>query len=58
MENENNVWTNLYTELGGKTMTPKLIIGDNVRITKKKKNLIKDTLKDEMKRFSKFLKFN
>ena len=36
MENENKVWINLYPEFGGKTLTPKFSIGDNVRITKKK----------------------
>ena len=36
-ENENKVWRNLYPELGGKTLSPKFSIGDNVRITKKKK---------------------
>ena len=35
--NENKVWRNLYPEFGGKTLTPKFSIGDNVRITKKKK---------------------
>ena len=35
--NENKVWRNLYREFGGKTLIPKLSIGDNVRITKKKK---------------------
>ena len=34
-ENENKVWRNLYPEFGGKTLTPKFSIGDNVRITKK-----------------------
>ena len=34
-ENENKVWRNLYPEFGGKTMIPKFLIGDNVRITKK-----------------------
>ena len=57
-ENENKVWRNLYPELGGKTLSQKFSIFDNVRITKKRKYLIKDTLKDERKRFSKFLKFN
>ena len=38
-ENENKVWRNLYPECGGKTLTPKLSIGDNVRITKKKENI-------------------
>ena len=35
--NENKVWRNLYPEFGGKTLIPKFSIGDNVRITKKKK---------------------
>ena len=35
-ENENKVWRNLYPEFGGKTLAPKVSIGDNVRITKKK----------------------
>ena len=34
-ENENKVWRNLYREFGGKTLTQKFSIGDNVRITKK-----------------------
>ena len=34
-EIENKVWRNLYPEFGGKSMTPKFSIGDNVRITKK-----------------------
>ena len=50
-ENETNVWRNLYQEFGCKTLTPKFSIGDLVRITKKRKNLIKDTLKDGRKRF-------
>ena len=29
-ENENKVWRNLYPELGGKTLSPKFSIGDNV----------------------------
>ena len=32
-----HVWRNLYPELGGKTLSPTFSIGDNVRITKKKK---------------------
>ena len=32
-ENENNVFINLYPDLGGKTLTPKFSIGDRVRIT-------------------------
>ena len=38
---ENKVWRNLYPELGCKTMTQKLSIGDSVRITKKKKTFDK-----------------
>ena len=34
-ENENKVWRNLYTGFGGKTLTPKFSIGDNVRLIKK-----------------------
>ena len=45
-ENENKVWRNLYSEFDGKTLTSKLSIGDHVRITKKRKHLIKDTLTD------------
>ena len=30
------MWRNLYPEFGGETLAPKLSIGDNVRITKKK----------------------
>ena len=36
-KNDNKVWRkNLYPEFSGKTLTPKLSIGDNIRITKKK----------------------
>ena len=35
-ENENKVWRNLYPEFGGKTLAPKISIGDNVRIRKRK----------------------
>ena len=54
-KNENKVWRNLYPEFGGKTLIPKFSIGDHVRITKKRKHLIKDTLKDGRKRFLQFL---
>ena len=40
-ENENKVWRNLYPELGGKTLSPKFSMGDNFRITKKKKRFDK-----------------
>ena len=56
-ENENKVWRNLYPEFGGKTLAPKFSIGDHVRITKKRNHLIKNTLKDGRRRFSKFQKF-
>ena len=42
-ENEDNVCRNLYPELGGEILAPKFSIGDHVRITKKRKYLIKDT---------------
>ena len=57
-ENENKVWRNLYPEFGGKTLAPKFSIGDHVRITKKRKQLINDTLKDGRKKFLKFLRIN
>ena len=57
-ENENKVWRNIYPEFGGKTLIPKLSIGDNVRITKKIKYLITVTLKDGLMRFFKFQEFN
>ena len=57
-ENENKVWRNLYPEFGGKTLTPKFLIGDNVRITKKKICLIKATINGGRKRFLKFIRFN
>ena len=46
-DNENKWCRNLYPEFGGKTLTPKFLIGDNVRITKKKNCLIKVTLKGD-----------
>ena len=36
-ENENKLWRNLYPDFGGKTLSPKFSIGDNVKIRKKKK---------------------
>ena len=57
-ENGNKVWRNLYPEFGGKTLTPKFSIGDNVRITKKIICLTKVTLKGGRKRFCKFLRLN
>ena len=57
-ENENKVWRNLYPKSGGKNVTPKVSIGDHVRITKKRYHLIKDTRKDGQKRFSKLQIFN
>ena len=54
---ENKVWRNLYPEFGGMTLALKFSIGD-VRITKKKMCLIRDTLDGGRKRFLKFQKFN
>ena len=56
-ENENKVWRNLYPKFGGKTLAPKFSIGDHVRITKRKQ-FIKDTIRDGRKKFLKFLRFN
>ena len=35
--NENKVWRNVYPEFSGVTLIPKFSLGDNDRITKKKK---------------------
>ena len=56
-EKENKMWRNLYPEFGGKTLTQKFSISDNVRI-KKKICLIKVTIKGGRKRFLKFQRFN
>ena len=40
-KNKNKVWINLYPEFGGKNLSTKFSIGDNVRITKKKKTFDK-----------------
>ena len=56
--NENKVWRNLFPEFGGVTLIPKFSIGDNVRITKKRTYLIKDTHKDGRKKCLQFQKFN
>ena len=40
-ENKNKIWRNLYPQFGGMTLSLKFLIGDNVRITKKKKILDK-----------------
>ena len=52
------MWRNLYPEFGGKTLTPEFSIGDHVGITKKKKHLIKVTLKGGRKWVLKFQKSN
>ena len=57
-ENENKLWRNLYPEFVGNTLAPKFSIGDNVRITKKKMCLIRDTLNGGRETFLKFLRFN
>ena len=56
--NENIVWRNLFPEFCRTILTPKFSIGDNVRITKKRKYLIKVTRKDGRRRYLKFQKFN
>ena len=56
-EIDNKVWRNLYPEFVCGSLTPTFSIGDHVRITKKKKTLIKDTLKDGLKRVLQFQKF-
>ena len=57
-ENENKVWRNLYTELGGKTLTPKFSIRDNVRITKKKKTFDKEHTQRWTEEILNFQNFN
>ena len=41
MKTKIKMWRNLYPEICGNTLTPKLSIGDNVRITKNKKSFDK-----------------
>ena len=41
-QNENKVWRNLNPEFVGKTLAPKFLIGDHVRITTKKKTYDKE----------------
>ena len=41
-KNENKMWRNLYPEFDGKTLAPKFLIGDRVKITKKKKTFDKE----------------
>ena len=55
---ENKVWRNIYPEFGGKTLIPKCSIGDNVRITKKKKTFDKGYTKDEPMKCLQVQKFN
>ena len=57
-QNENKVWRNLYSQFDGQILISTFSIGDSVRIPKKGKYLIKDTLKDGRKRFSQFVIFN
>ena len=40
-ENENKMWKTLYPDFGDKAMAPIFSIGDNVRITKRKKTFDK-----------------
>ena len=57
-ENENKVWRNLYPEFGGKTLTSLFSIGNNVKITKKKKTFDKGYTQRWTKRFLKYPKLN
>ena len=57
-ENENKVWRNLYPEVGGKTLITKFSIGDNVRITKKKKTFDKGYTQRWTESFLKCIRFN
>ena len=57
-ENENKVWRNLYPEFGGKILTPKFSIGDNVRIRKKKNVFDKGYIQRWMEEILKFQRFN
>ena len=57
-ENENKVWRNLLPEFGGKTLTPKLSIGDSVRTTKRKKTFDKGYIQRWTEEVLQFLKFN
>ena len=50
------MWRNLHPEFGGKT--PKLSIGDHVRITKKKKTFDKGYTQRWTEEVLKFLRFN
>ena len=56
--NENKVWRNLFPEFCRTNLTPKFSIGDNVRLTKKRKYLIKVTRKDGRRRCIQFQKCN
>ena len=57
-ENENKVWRNLCPELSGKTLSLKFSIGDNVRITKKKKIFAEGYTQRWTEQFLQFLKLN
>ena len=56
--NENKVWRNLFPEFCRTFLTSKFSIGDNVRITKKRKHLTKATRKHGRRRCLQFQKFN
>ena len=58
-ENENKLWINLYPEFkSSKTSTPKFSIGDNVRMTKKKKTFDKGYTQRWTEEVLQFLRFN
>ena len=56
-ENENKVWRNVYSELGGKTLAPKFSIGDHVRLANKRKTFDKGYTRRWTEEFLQFLKF-
>ena len=55
-KNEDKVFRNLYPDFGGKTPTPKLLVGDNVIITKKQNCLRRVSHLAGLKRCLEFLK--
>ena len=57
-ENENKVWRNLYPELGGTTLARTFLIGDHVRIRKKKKTFDKGYTQRWTEEVFKIQKFN
>ena len=57
-QNENKLWRNLYPEFGGKTLTSKFSIGDNVWMTNKKKLFDKSYTQIWTEEILQFRRFN